>query len=560
VSGRRWLAPRVAVALVALVALVAGVAGLGLGLAAAPGSLLAGAATPVEALPPPVFVDETAASGLAHSYTGGGIEQVGGGLAVFDCDADGRPDAYLAGGTRPAALFRNGSSSGGPLRFTPVRDPATDVTGATGAYPLDVDGDGLTDLAVLGLGETVLLRGLGDCRFERANEAFGFDAGRGYATAFSATWEPGERLPTLAVGRYLGLDDAGAPTLDCETSQLLLRPQPGVARYAPATPLEPGYCALSMLFSSWDRSGRLDLRISNDQHYYDYVNGEEQLWRLDPGRPPRRYTAEDGWVQVQVEGMGIASHDLTADGYPEVFLTSQASNRLQTLTAGPEQPMYRDIGQRLGVSAAQPFTGGDTRSSTAWHPQFEDVNRDGFVDLFIAKGNVGDDPNFATRDPSNLLLGQPDGTFVEAADRAGILNWERARGAALADFDLDGLLDLVLVNLDAPAVVWRNAGPGDSMGHWLGVRVVQPGPNVDAIGGWVEVRAGERLMSRELTVGGGHASGQQTWMEFGLGPATSAAVRVTWPDGAVGEWTRLPADGFVVIDRSAGAQPWAPAP
>src|SRR5205814_3225381 len=105
----------------------------------------------------------------------------------------------------------------------------------------------------------------------------------------------------------------------------------------------------------------------------------------EAGQGPRLYTDADGWVRVQVQGMGIGSYDLTGDGLPEVFLTSQAANRLQTLTAGPSQPMYRDIGLKRGVNLARPFTGPDTAlPSTAWHPAFEDVNNDGFVDLFVS--------------------------------------------------------------------------------------------------------------------------------------------------------------------------------
>ena len=133
--------------------------------------------------------------------------------------------------------------------------------------------------------------------------------------------------------------------------------------FAPPLPLAPSWCTLSMLFSDWDRSGRRDLRISNDRHYY--IDGEEQLWRMDPGAAPRLYTAEDGWVRVNVEGMGIASYDVTGDGYPDVFLTSQGSNRLQTLTSGPGQPTYRDIGLKRGVLADRPFAGGDPLPSTA---------------------------------------------------------------------------------------------------------------------------------------------------------------------------------------------------
>src|SRR5205085_1679355 len=153
-------------------------------------------------------------------------------------------------------------------------------------------------------------------------------------------------------------------------------------------------------------------------------------------------------------GMGIASYDVLGSGYPDVFLTSQGDNKLQTLTAGAHQPTYRDIALKRGVLAAQPFTGGEHLPSTAWHPEFEDVNNDGFIDLFVSKGNVSAQADYAQRDPNNLFLGQPDGTFKEAADVAGVLNFARGRGAALADFNLDGMLDLVEVNYGAPVRLW----------------------------------------------------------------------------------------------------------
>src|SRR5262249_59693617 len=142
------------------------------------------------------------------------------------------------------------------------------------------------------------------------------------------------------------------------------------------------------------------------------------------------------------------------------------------------------------------------------------------------------------RDPSDLLLGQPDGTFREAADAAGIVGFDRARGAAVVDLALDGLLDIVVVNYGAPVRVWRNVGAGTSaqprpMGNWIALKVVQPAPNVDAIGAWVEVRTGERIQRRELTIGGGHAGGQLGWIHFGLGSAATADVRVAWPGGEV---------------------------
>jgi hypothetical protein len=276
------------------------------------------------------------------------------------------------------------------------------------------------------------------------------------------------------------------------------------------------------------------------------------------------YTADDGWVNVQVQGMGIASYDVTGDGYPEVFLTSQADNRLQTLAAGPAQPTYRDIGLRRGVNAAQPFTGGDSRPSTAWHAEFADVNNDGFVDLFVSKGNVSDQTEYAQKDPSDLFLGQQDGTFREAADAAGIVTFDRARGAALADFNLDGMLDLVEVGYGTPVRIWRNVGIGGAsqpraMGNWLALIVGQSGPNRNAIGAWVEVRVGDRVARREVTIGGGHAGGQLGWIHFGVGDASGADVRVLWPGGEAGPWLRVPANEFTVLTRGiAEARRWSP--
>ena len=142
---------------------------------------------------------------MHHVYDGEFTFFVGGGVAAFDCDDDGRPDLYFAGGTNPAALYRNESPVGGELRFVEMPDPATDLTRVVGAYPVDIDGDGRIDLAVLRYGENVLLRGLGDCRFERANEAWGYDGGDAWTTAFSAKWEGSATLPTLAFGNYLDL-------------------------------------------------------------------------------------------------------------------------------------------------------------------------------------------------------------------------------------------------------------------------------------------------------------------------------------------------------------------
>ena len=205
--GRRgWIAAGVGL-LVVGVGSVAALAGLGAGGGGA--------------LPAPHYTEEAAAAGLVHAYDGEFFYFVGGGVAVFDCDGDGRQDLYLAGGEEPAALFRNRSPVGGALAFDPVPSPATDLEQVVGAYPIDIDADGNVDLAVLRVGENVLLRGLGGCAFERANEAWGFDGGDAWTTAFAASWEDPDALPTLAFGNYLKPETVDDGSYVCDDDQLV---------------------------------------------------------------------------------------------------------------------------------------------------------------------------------------------------------------------------------------------------------------------------------------------------------------------------------------------------
>lgn len=509
-------------------------------------ALLALSAGPALADPVvPHFLDETATSGITSVYAGEWQFMTGGGVAAFDCSGDGKPELFLAGGTNKATLYRNDSETGGALKFTAIPSGA-ELDRVTGAYPLDIDGDGILDLVVLRSGEDVVMKGEGQCRFHRANEAWGFTGGDAWSTAFSATWEKGADWPTLAVGTYIDRTQDAFPWGSC-TDNWLFRPK-GKGFDAPL-PLKPSYCALSMLFTDWNRSGTPSLRVSNDREYYK--GGTEQMWHLPPGQPPALYTAAEGWKPLKIWGMGIASSDVNGDGYPDYFLTSMADSKLQVLAGGPDKATFKDVAFAMHATAHRPYTGGDLRPSTGWHAEFQDVNNDGWQDLFVAKGNVSDMPDFAHDDPNNLMLGGPEG-FVEAGDKAGVASMKQARGAAVVDLNGDGQLDIVVVNRNTGAEVWRNTGAG--LGHWLQVALHQDGANRDAIGAWIEVRQGDRVQRREITSGGGHAGGQLGWWHFGLGEAVDAEIRVIWPDGTEGDWAKVGADGFYDLTRGAAPQ------
>ncbi len=493
----------------------------------------------------PVYLEETATAGLATPYLGEYEYMVGGGVAAFDCSGDGLPEVWLAGGEGPAGLYLNESAAGQPLAFR-RQDSGLEVTAATGAYPADIDGDGITDLLVLRVGENLLMRGLPGCRFERANESWGFDGGDGWSAAAAITWEPGATWPTIAVGNYIDRRETAFPWGSC-TDNWLHRPGAG-RRFAPPMPLTPSYCALSMLFTDWDRSGRPALRVSNDREYYK--GGQEQLWRMDA--TPALYTEAEGWKRLRIWGMGIAAQDVTGDGLQDYFLTSMADNRLQVLTGDPGRPTFADKAFAKGITAQRPPAGDDYRPSTAWHAQWEDVNADGLPDLFIVKGNVDRMPDFAQEDPNNLLLGRADGTFMEAAATAGVASRRLGRGGLLVDLNGDLRLDMIVQNRRTGPEVWRH--PGTGAGNALAVRLSMPGPNRDAIGALIEARTPAGTVTREVTVGGGHASGALGPVVLGLGAATAAEVRVTWPGTGPGPWESLTAGRTWQLSPGAPAE------
>lgn len=516
----------------------------------------------------PRFTEEALAAGIDHSYTGGWEFFVGGGAASFDCNGDRLPDLLMAGGTSEAALYVNRSSAGGALSFEKIDLDLSERErkSVLGAYPVDIDNDRHPDLVLLRLGENIILKGGPGCRFEKANRIYSFSGGRDWTTSFSANWEAGATYPTLAFGNYVDRAAPGTPFGTCSPNELI-RPLPGeTADYSQPFRLEPSYCTLSMLFTDWNRSGQPSLRVTNDRQYYR--GGQEQLWQIEPGRPPRQYTAAQGWASLKIWGMGIAENDLNADGLPEYALTSMGDTMLQTLDdeAEEDRPTYRDIAFERGTTAHRPYTGEDRRPSTGWHSKFDDVNNDSNIDLFIAKGNVEQMPEFAAFDPDNLLLSDFSGRFHEKGDAAGIALPTKGRGAVIEDFNADGMLDILVVNRGQKANLFRNRGAVTSwgfrpLGNWTKIELDNGKVNPFGVGARINVRAGTLTQVRSVQIGGGHASGQLGFTHLGLGVNERAVVRVQWPDG---EWSppyRIFANQHVVIRRdAAAAKYWFPAP
>ena len=370
----------------------------------------------------------------------------------------------------PVPRRRRGAGRAVPQRERARRDAslragpaaATDLDAVTGAYPLDIDGDGLVDLAVLRLGENVILRGLGDCRFERANERLGLSTAA--TPGPSASARPGRTrptLPTLAFGRVPRAWTRPAnrrptaptarwsarPTVTARRTRRRSRWRPAGARCpcCSATGTAPAGATCA---SATTATTTATARSSS--------GGSRPASRRAPTR------RDDGWARLRLWGMGIASQDLTGDGYPEVYLTSQGDNKLQTLADGPPEPAYEDIALRPRRHGPPAVRGRRCPAVDRLAPGVRRRQQRRLPRPVRQQGQrrARDRPRDA--DPSNLLIGQADGTFVEGAEAAGIMRFGLARGAALVDLNLDGLLDLVQVVRNEPVELWRNVGSGDA--------------------------------------------------------------------------------------------------
>ena len=412
------------------------------------------------------------------------------------CTSPAAPSPPRCTATRAQSVARCGSSK--------QQSPATDLTEVTGAYPLDVDSDGHTDLAVLRRGGNAVLRGLGRLRVRGCHRG---------------TRHRRRRRLDRRVQRHLGGCELAA---DARVRQLprtrpaRLRRQPARAtRRRPATATPPRSrsrpatarcrcCSATgddraSATCAWPTTGTTTATARSS-----CGGSTPTTRRVSTPRPTAGGSCRSGaWASPATTSPATAS--------PEVFITSQGDNKLQTLESGAGPA---DVPRHRASNAASPRSD-RTPAATCCRPPPgtpSSTTSTTTASSTCSSARATWRPRWTTpsRDPSNLLIGQPDGTFVEGAEAAGISAFDRAAGRALVDLNLDGLLDLVVVNRQANVTVRRNVGAGDADaaradGSLARRAPAAAAPNVDAIGAWVEVRAGGRTDVREVTVGGGHA-------------------------------------------------------
>ena len=525
----------------------------------------------VEAGPAP-FADVTPASGINFTYRNGEeaghfaiIESLGGGVALFDFDGDGRLDVFLPGGGdysgktvtgRPCKLYRNL----GGCKFEDVSAAvgldAVAFPYSHGAAAFDYDRDGWPDLLVTGYNRLVLLHnepdGKGGRRFVDVTKKAGLTD---TLWSTSAAWGDldGDGYPELYVARYGDWGfDTNHPT-DC-TYDGNKRDVCPPRRFQPLRhslyrnnrdgtftdvsekmKLRKDGRGIGAVLVDVDNDGRPDIYTANDtDDNFLYMNrGKPGELALEEVGLPAGVARDDRGTANGSMGIGVADFDRS--GRASLLVTNY-ENELPALyknrTEGRQARFTFDTLQS-GISVIGP-------SYVSWGTGFFDLDHRGWEDLLIVSGHAIRFPTKIDRRQKPVLLRNDGGTFKPALATGWPYLGEahNARGAAFGDLDNDGKMDVVVSHLNEPVVVLKNVAATDGR-HWVGVRMIGA-KGADVVGGRVVIESAGGRQTRFAKGGGSYGSTSDPRHLFGLGAdAKIDKATVYWPSGKVQAVTGL---------------------
>jgi hypothetical protein len=250
-------------------------------------------------------------------------------------------------------------------------------------------------------------------------------------------------------------------------------------------------------------------------------------------------------------GMGVDAGDYDGDGRLDVVKTNFAQD-YTTIYHNESGGLFLDASMRSGMAAI-------LGRSLGWGVGLVDIDNDGWLDLFIANGHVYPDVEktgtSTYRQRNHLLRNAGRGRFQLVADAAGggLLVEQSSRGTAFGDYDNDGDVDVLVVNMDAGPTLLRNES---LRAHWVNLRLVGTRSNRDGIGAKVTVEAGGRQQVREVRSGGSYVSHNDMRVHVGLGRAAVVdRVTIRWPSGQVDTIAGIAADRFYVVREGGGIEP-----
>jgi hypothetical protein len=330
-----------------------------------------------------------------------------------------------------------------------------------------------------------------------------------------------------------------------------------------------------------------------------YQGQQDRLFRGNPDGTFTDVTHQAG-IKIKPAGraMGVGAVDYDNDGLPDIFISNDAMENFllhndgdgtftnQALMAGvayaeagdaaaamaaevadydgdglmdifvPDMTLcclYRNMGGGIFEDVAR--RSGIAAAMTphhSWGAAFADFDLDGDLDLYVSKGSAWRPEG----QPDGLLVNDGQGRFEEVSKLAGAWTGRKfvSRGVAGADYDNDGDIDLLVASLNDRPVLLRNDTPRRGR-HWLQVTLVGSGANRDAIGAVVKVRLGDKLMVRHRSSGGSYLSQHDRRIHFGLGEHRRAdLLEVAWPDGSGQEIRDVWADQMLTVQQRPGRQ------
>jgi hypothetical protein len=508
------------------------------------------------------------------------IEVNGSGLCWLDYNRDGFLDLYVVnGGTmedllagrngRPGAhhnyLYRNN----GDGTFTDVTEKAG-VGGyrwGAGCAAADYNNDGFPDLLVTNLGENFLFRNNGDGTFTETAKEAGVAGGFDWHTGAAFGDYDGDGNLDLYVTGYLDLAQMFNEQKQCPWRGMQVFCGPGGLKGAPdrlyhnngdgtfrEVTREAGVEDRDLLygftatFEDLDNDGRPDLFVANDR-------GRNYLYH-NLGNGKFEETGERWGLAYPVEGtaqanMGVAIGDYDHNGTMDLFVTTFSQDHF-TLYHNTGKGLFFDVSGETGLaSSTHPFLG--------WGTFFADLDNDGWLDLFTANGHVYPEAEKAkgvmekyTQRPLLFRQSAP-GVFAETGLRSGLagLPVYSSRGAAYADFDNDGDIDIAYTNLDGPPALLENITR--SAHHWVTIQTVGTRSNRDGIGARLKLTAGALVQYGSVRSGESYLSGNDPRVHFGLGDqGRIEELEIRWPSGQVQRLRGVPVDRIVVVEEGKG--------
>ncbi|HEX3877008.1 MAG TPA: CRTAC1 family protein [Bryobacteraceae bacterium] len=527
------------------------------------------------------FTDVAAAAGLSAPVIYGGatrklylIETIGCGAAFIDYDNDGWIDIFVPSGSRlespPAGatnrLYKNNRNG----TFTDVTDQSgLRHTGWASAVAVaDYDNDGFDDLFVTYWGGCTLYHNNGDGTFTDVTSNAGISLSEyewGSGCAFVDYNRDG--LLDLIVAHYADLNlksvprPGESPMCNWKGEPVPCGPRglpPGGLRlyrnngdgvFSDVTALSGISKArnsypMTIAVADFDNDGWPDIYVACDSTASFLLRNNRDGSFTDVGLEAGVALNDDGMEQA---GMGVAIGDYNLDGFLDIFKT-HFSDDTSVLYCNNGKGSFDDVTVRSSLGVETRFT--------CWGAAMVDFDNDGLPDLFFSTGGIYPElelklPAYSFRTPS-VIFRNLGGKFEELIEQAGpgIAAAHSSRGCAFGDFDNDGDIDVLIVNLNEPPSLLRNDVTGG--GHWLKVKLIGVKSNRNAIGATVIASYGGQKQAQAVSSQASFYSANDSRLHFGLGSNRSAALEIRWPSGVTEHVSAFDADRLVTLKEGVG--------